>query len=105
MEEGFLSSYGPPLAVIGFLLDNKWINTILYRPYAWRKKCMGCNFCIEYCPIKRFVSVDGLPKAKGTCSICFGCVNHCPKNSMQMRFLSEYGQPYKSRWPQFIIKP
>lgn len=94
-----------PLAVIGFLLDNKWINTILYRTYVWRKRCTACDFCIKYCPVNRFISVNGRPKAKGTCSMCFGCVNHCPRNSMQMRFWSEYGQPYKSRWPQFIIKP
>ncbi len=94
-----------PLVIFGVLLDNKWINTILYRTYVWRKRCTACNFCIKYCPVNRFVSVNGLPKAKGTCSLCFGCVNHCPKNSMQMRFWSEYGQPYKSRWPQFIIKP
>lgn len=94
-----------PLVIFGVLLDNKWINTILYRTYVWRKRCTACNFCIKYCPVNRFVLVNGLPKAKGTCSLCFGCVNHCPKNSMQMRFWSEYGQPYKSRWPQFIIKP
>jgi len=94
-----------PLAVIGFLLDNKWINTIIYRTYVWRKRCTACNFCIKYCPANRFVSVNGLPKAKGTCALCLGCVNHCPKNSMQMRLWTEYGQPYKSRWPQFIIKP
>ncbi|ATW25096.1 hypothetical protein [Candidatus Formimonas warabiya] len=94
-----------PLVLIGFLLDNKWINAILYRTYVWRKRCTTCNFCLRYCPVNRFVSINGRPKAKGTCSLCFGCVNHCPKNSMQMRFLSEYGQPYKSRWPQFIIKP
>lgn len=94
-----------PLAIFGFLLDNKWINTILYRTYVWRKRCRACNFCIKYCPVNRFVLDNGYPKAKGTCALCFGCVNHCPRNSMQMRFWSEYGQPYKSRWPQFIIKP
>jgi Pyruvate/2-oxoacid:ferredoxin oxidoreductase delta subunit len=86
-------------------LDNKWINTIIYRTYVWRKRCTACNFCVKYCPVNRFVSVNDRPKAKGTCALCFGCVNHCPRNAMQMRFWTEYGQPYKSRWPQYIIKP
>ena len=93
-----------PLALLGFLLDNRWINRFLYRTYVWRRRCIGCNFCENYCPINRFSSESGIPKAKGTCYLCFGCVNHCPKNAMQMRFLSEYGQPYKSRWPKFIVK-
>ena len=79
-------------------------NRFLYRTYVWRKRCIGCNFCVNYCPINRFSCESGIPKAKETCYLCFGCVNHCPQNAMQMRFWSEYGQPYKSRWPQFIVK-
>ncbi len=93
-----------PLMLIGFLFDNRWINRFLYRTYVWRKRCVGCNFCVNYCPINRFSTESGIPKARGTCSLCFGCVNHCPKNAMQMRFWSEYGQPYKSRWSKFIVK-
>lgn len=91
-----------PLSLIGFLLDNRWINRFLYRTYVWRGRCIGCSFCVNYCPMSRFSIKSRIPKAKGTCALCFGCVNHCPKNAMQMRFWSEYGQPYKSRWPNFI---
>jgi len=93
-----------PLVLIGFLFDNKWINKFLYRTYVWRKRCTACDFCVNYCPTHRFNSKSGIPRAKGTCYLCFGCVNHCPKNAMQMRFWTEYGQPYKSRWPEFIKK-
>jgi len=93
-----------PLVLLGFLLDNRWINRFIYRSYVWRRRCIGCNFCVNYCPLNRFSTETGIPKAQGTCCLCFGCVNHCPQNAMQMRFWSEYGQPYKSRWPKFIVK-
>ena len=93
-----------PLTILGILFDNRWVNKYLYRTYVWRKRCTKCNFCVRYCPVYRFNTDSGLPKAQGTCALCFGCVNHCPKNAMHMRFWTEYGQPYKARWPQYIYK-
>ena len=48
--------------------------------------------------------IDGYPRARGACMICLGCVNLCPHNAMHMLCWTEYGQPYKPRWPELVVK-
>lgn len=91
-----------PLALVGFLLDNRWLNRFAYRAYAWPRRCTGCGFCIRYCPAGSISWVAGMPRATGTCYLCFGCVNHCPQHAMHLRFWTEYGGPYKTRWPELV---
>jgi ferredoxin len=92
-----------PLFIAGFLLDNRWVNTVMYRNYAWRRRCIGCGKCVEYCPSERLSIVNGFPKAKGTCALCLGCINICPKNAMHLVCWTEYGNQYKPRWPEFLV--
>ena len=106
---GLPSGYPPvlwpsPLPILGLLLDNRWLNRLVYRNHAFRKRCNGCGLCARYCPVGRLTMVDGRPKARGTCSLCLGCINHCPTNAMQMWFFSEYGNPYWTRWPKKVVK-
>lgn len=91
-----------PLSVVGFLLDNKFVNIFLYRNRAWRRRCVKCGMCLKYCPAERLYIKDGFPKAKGTCHLCLGCINFCPKNAMQMIAFTEYGNRYKPRWPELV---
>ena len=93
------------LFIIGFLLDNKWINIFIYRNYAWRRRCNKCGKCINACPSQRlYFDKNKYPAAKGTCALCLLCINICPTNAMQLRFWTEYGHPYNPRWPEFVIK-
>ncbi len=93
------------LFIIGFLLDNKWINIFIYRNYAWRRRCNKCGKCINACPSQRlYYDKNKYPAAKGTCALCLLCINICPTNAMQLRFWTEYGHPYNPRWPEFVIK-
>lgn len=94
-----------PLLIFGLLLDNKWINTVLYRNHVWHKRCNQCNVCVVYCPAGRLTMVHNFPKASGTCALCLSCINLCPTNAMEMLFFSEYGQPYPPRWPELLPKP
>ncbi|MBI2265922.1 MAG: hypothetical protein HYU64_12235, partial [Armatimonadetes bacterium] len=92
------------LWLLGYLLDNRWINVFLYRNYVWKGRCNHCNRCIEHCPIERLRLVDGFPRPVGTCALCLGCINLCPKNAMHMACWTEYGNPYKPRWPGLVVK-
>jgi ferredoxin len=93
-----------PMFLIGVLADNKWIDTLLYRNRAWRRRCNGCALCILYCPAERLKMIDGYPRARGTCMICLGCVNTCPRNAMHLLFWTEYGNPFSPRWPELVVK-
>jgi ferredoxin len=94
-----------PLAVFGFLLENKFVNRFLYKTYTWKWRCSKCQICVNYCPAERFSLKDGFPKSKGDCTLCLSCINLCPERAMQMVALSEYGNPYRPRWPELLIKP
>ncbi len=93
------------LFIAGLIFENKWINIVLYRNYAWRRRCNKCGKCVNSCPSERlFFDKNKYPAAKGTCALCLICVNICPTNAMQLRFWTEYGQPYRPRWPEFVVK-
>jgi len=84
-----------PLAVLGIILDNKYLDMI-YRNHVMRSRCIKCGACVEFCPSERLKLVNGYPKAKGSCIICFGCINICPKNAMHLWLFTEYGNAYRS---------
>jgi len=89
-----------PLVLIGWLLDNRWIDPLLYRPYAWRKRCTNCGLCVETCPMGRLHRGDPVPVAAGECELCMRCVNLCPQNALHLFCWTEYGQPYRPKWPE-----
>ncbi len=91
------------LVSAGFLLDNRWLNTVAYRAYVWKRRCVRCGLCIKFCPVKRLHrGKDNYPLSRGTCTLCLGCINTCPHNAMHLFCWTEYGRPYKPRWPEFI---
>jgi ferredoxin len=94
-----------PLFLVGLLLDNRWINILIYRNYTWKLRCIRCGTCIRHCPSQRlYAGTDGFPRARGTCALCMGCLNLCPTNAMQLALWSEYGRPYRTRWPDMVVK-
>jgi ferredoxin len=93
-----------PLPVLGFLVDNRWLNRFVYRNHAYKHRCDGCGICVAYCPVGRLKLVDKRPVATGTCTLCLGCINHCPTGAMQMWFFSEYGQPYWTRFSEYVVR-
>jgi len=95
-----------PLFLFGLLVENKWVNIFLYRNYSWKRRCIKCGLCVKACPSQRLFMDEktGYPKPKGTCALCLLCINICPTNAMQLRFWSEYGNPYSPRWPELVVK-
>lgn len=93
-----------PAFIVGILIDNKLFDTFLYRNHVIKKRCNQCGICIDFCPVERLKMVNDYPKAKGTCMICLGCINNCPKKAMHFWFLTEYGIQYKLKHKQCIVK-
>ena len=93
-----------PAFLVGILLDNKLLDTFLYRNHVMKKRCNQCGICIDYCPANRLEMEEDYPKAKGTCTLCCGCVNLCPKQAMHLWGWTEYGQPYKPKYRKYVIK-
>jgi ferredoxin len=91
------------LSIVGVLVDNPVVNRI-YRNHAFKRRCSGCGACVDYCPAERLRMINGRPRAAGTCALCLGCVNICPTNAMQMWFFTEYGRPYRPKWPSLVMK-
>jgi ferredoxin len=91
-----------PAFLAGILIDNKFFDTFLYRNHVLKKRCNQCGICIDFCPAERLKMVKNYPKAKGTCMLCLGCINNCPKNAMHMWFWTEYGQPYNPKYKRFL---
>ena len=93
-----------PAALVGILLDNKWLDTILYRNHTFKRRCNQCGICVRYCPAQRLRMVRGYPRAKGECTLCMGCVNLCPTKAMHLLFWTEYGRQYRPRWRRLVVK-
>jgi ferredoxin len=93
-----------PLFLIGPFADNKYLNIYPYRNHAWRARCNACGICIRYCPVGRLSMRKGFPHGKGTCTLCFGCVNLCPTRSMNLVAWTEYGQIYRPKFPGLVVK-
>jgi len=93
-----------PFFLIGIILDNKPLDKLLYRNHVLKKRCDKCGMCVTYCPAKRLKMINGYPKPKGECMICLGCVNICPKNAMHFWFWVEWGNQYKPKYKELIVK-
>jgi len=91
-----------PCFLAGILLDNKWLDTILYRNHVMKKRCNKCGICVQCCPAQRLTMVNGYPKSKGECMICMRCVNLCPQNAMHLWGFTEYGNRYPPKYKEHM---
>lgn len=47
-------------------------------------KCVGCGVCTQLCPLHNLKLADGKAQAKGKCTMCYRCVNSCPKQAITL---------------------
>jgi len=41
--------------------------------------CIGCGVCVSLCPTANLTLTDGKIGQNGNCTLCYRCVNKCPK--------------------------
>lgn len=47
-------------------------------------RCVGCGVCVRLCPMANLKLADGKAQAKGKCTLCYRCVNHCPRQAITL---------------------
>lgn len=57
--------------------------------------CIGCGLCVKNCPTNNLEMVDGKVIQKGNCTLCYRCVNLCPKQSCTVYFKKKPKKQYK----------
>lgn len=50
------------------------------------ESCIGCGLCAKRCPTHNLEMQNGKVVQKGNCTLCYRCVNLCPKQSCAVYF-------------------
>ena len=56
-------------------------------------KCIGCGICAKNCPTQNIKIADGKAAANNQCTMCYRCVNYCPKQAITLLGKTLYEQP------------
>ena len=48
------------------------------------EKCIGCGLCVSLCPMHNISMENGTAAAKGQCTMCYRCVNKCPRQAITL---------------------
>ena len=56
-------------------------------------KCIGCGICARNCLTQNIKIEDGKAVASSKCTMCYRCINHCPKQAMTLLGKTLYEQP------------
>ena len=56
-------------------------------------KCIGCGICAMNCPTQNIKIENGKALASSKCTMCYRCIDHCPKQAMTLLGKRLYEQP------------
>ena len=56
-------------------------------------KCIGCGICAMNCPTQNVKIENGKALASSKCTMCYRCIDHCPKQAMTLLGKRLYEQP------------
>ncbi len=59
------------------------------------ESCIGCGACVQKCPAHNLELIDGRIVQKGKCTLCYRCVNLCPKQSCTVFIHKKPKKQYK----------
>ena len=48
------------------------------------EKCIGCNKCVDLCPMKNIELKNKIAVSGNRCTLCYRCVNNCPKQAITL---------------------
>lgn len=48
------------------------------------QKCIGCGKCVEACSMKNLNIENNFAKAEDRCTMCYRCINICPKQAITL---------------------
>jgi len=57
--------------------------------------CNACNLCVKCCPMHNFENVNGIITPKNNCTVCYRCINRCPKKAIRVWFRRKPKWQYK----------
>ena len=57
-----------------------------------QQKCIGCGLCETLCPMKNIRSEDGTAFAGNQCTMCYRCINKCPRQAITLLGKNVIGQ-------------
>lgn len=49
-----------------------------------RESCVGCGLCASLCPTHNLSIREGVAVPGGRCTMCYRCLNHCPKQAITL---------------------
>jgi ferredoxin len=52
--------------------------------YSCDWNCSGCGMCAAVCPVSNIVMENGRPSWRHHCEACYGCLQWCPRESIQL---------------------
>ncbi|WP_394926828.1 EFR1 family ferrodoxin, partial [uncultured Robinsoniella sp.] len=47
-------------------------------------KCIGCGKCEKLCPLGNITLQNGTAISGNTCTMCYRCINQCPKQAITL---------------------
>ena len=48
------------------------------------EKCIGCNKCVDLCPMKNIELKNRIAVSGNQCTLCYRCVNNCPTQAITL---------------------
>jgi len=62
-----------------------WTKLFVDNHYIIEQKCVGCGVCVEKCPTNS-IDLDKFSVKTDTCVLCFGCINNCEYQAVNMEY-------------------
>ena len=91
VEKGNTSQFEKTLTLREFstyLGPEWWTKLSVENHFIIETKCVGCGICVEKCPTGS-IDLDTFSVNTDTCALCFGCINNCEYQAVNMEYNDE----------------